>query len=76
MHFLSLPLGVPSDRIRIGYCLYHIRIRIQHSNTNMDTNISGCEKMISASIKIRNGYGLDISGSDADTNLICKNEYG
>ena len=34
-----------SDRIRIGYCLYYIRIRTEHSDTN--TDIDGCEKMIS-----------------------------
>ena len=47
-------VGVPSDRIRIRYCLYHIRIRTQPSHT--DTNIDGCEKMISVSVKI--GYQI------------------
>jgi len=40
-----LQVGVPSDRIRIRYCHYQIRIRTQPSDT--DTNIDRCEKMIS-----------------------------
>ena len=47
-------LGVPSDRIRIGYYLYHIHIRTQSSDTDTDTDIGGCGKMISVSAKI--GY--------------------
>ena len=47
-------LGVLSDRIRIGYYLYHIHIRTQPSDT--DTDIGGCEKMISVSAKI--GYQI------------------
>jgi len=42
------------DRIQIGYCLYHIRIRIQPSDT--DTDIGECEKLISVSVKI--GYQI------------------
>ena len=53
--------GVPS-RIRIGYCVYHIRIHTQPSNT--DTDIGGCEKMISVSAKI--GYESDMNRILAD----------
>ena len=63
--------GVPSDRIQIRYCPYHIRIRTQSSDMDTDTGNGGCEKMIFVSVKI--GYESDISGSDADTNRICKN---
>ena len=52
----QLQLGVPSDWIRIGYCLYHIHIRTQPSDTDTDTDIGGCEKMISVSVKI--GYRI------------------
>ena len=51
-----LCLGVSSDRIRIGYYLYHIHIRTQPSDTDTDTDIGGCEKMISVSAKI--GYQI------------------
>ena len=49
-------LGVPSDRMRIGYSIYNIHIRTQLSDT--DTDIIGCEKMISVSAKI--GYRIRI----------------
>jgi len=41
---LALKIGVSLDSIRIGYYLYHICIYTQPSNTDMDTNIGGCEK--------------------------------
>ena len=37
-------LGVPSDRIRIGYSIYNIHIRTQLFDTDTDTDIIGCEK--------------------------------
>ena len=51
-----LYVGVPSDRIRIGYYLYHIHIRTQSSETDTDTYIGGCEKMVSVFAKI--GYQI------------------
>ena len=45
---------MPLGRIRIGYCFYHIRVHTQPSNT--DTDIDGCQKMISVSAKI--GYRI------------------
>ena len=56
IHEIEPLVGVSSDRIRIGYCLYHIRIRTHPSDTDTDTDIDGCEKMIFVSVKI--GYRI------------------
>ena len=67
--FHQVQIGVQSDRIRIGYCIYHIQIRTQPSDT--DTDIDRCEKMIMYPPKLDIEYKLD-----ADINWICKNGHG
>ena len=67
MFDVVLAVGVPSDQIQIEYCLYHIFIRTQPSDTDTDINIGGCEKN---DICIRQNQISDISGSNVDTNRI------
>ena len=66
----GVAVGVPLDRIWIRYCLYHICIYTQPSDTYTDTNTdidtSECEKMIFVSIKI--GYRM------SDTDLILADQ--